>query len=86
MRRFLWAGLAVAVIGEGGHQLFDRYGTAIGHHAFHIAMIGGASLLFAGLVALDIRRNGRPRFSWRLHTPAADQRRLPATPSGRPRP
>jgi hypothetical protein len=65
-RRFLWAAIAVAVVGEGGHQLFDRYGTALGHHAFHIVTIGGASLLFAALVISDIRRNGRPHFSWRL--------------------
>ena len=68
-RRFLQAALAVAIVGEGGHQLFDRYGTAVGHHAFHVATIGAASLLFAGIVIADIRRNGAPRFSWRLNTP-----------------
>ena len=68
-RRFLWAALAVAIVGEGGHQLFDRYGTALGHHAFHVVTVGGASLLFAAIVVADIRRNGRPHFSWRLSTP-----------------
>jgi hypothetical protein len=67
MRRFLWAAVAVAVVGEGGHQLFDRYGTAFGHHAFHIFMVGAAAMMFAAIVYVDIRRNGRPRFSWRLH-------------------
>jgi hypothetical protein len=68
-RRFLQAAVAVAIVGEAGHQLFDRYGTAVGHHAFHVATIGGASLLFAGIVVADIRRNGPPRFSWRFSTP-----------------
>lgn len=66
MRRFLWVALAIAIIGEGGHQLFDRYGTAIGHHFFHIVLGGGAILMFLALVIYDIRRNGRPRLSWRL--------------------
>jgi hypothetical protein len=68
-RRFLYAAIAVAIVGEGGHQLFDRYGTALGHHAFHVVTVGAASLLFAGIVISDIRRNGRPHFSWRLSTP-----------------
>lgn len=65
-RRFLQAALAVAIVGESGHQLFDRYGTALGHHAFHVVSVGAASLLFAAVVVADIRRNGRPHFSWRL--------------------
>ena len=68
-RRFLWAAVAVAVVGEGGHRLFDAYGTALGHHAFHVVTIGGATLLFAAIVAADIRANGPPRFSWSLSTP-----------------
>ena len=69
MRRFLRAALAVAFVGEGGHRLFDAYGTSLGHHAFHIATVGGASLLFAAIVVSDIRANGPPHFSWRLSTP-----------------
>lgn len=65
MRRFLWVAVAVAIMGEGGHRLFDQYGSAVGHHFFHIVMVGGAALLFLGLAIVDIRRNGRPRFSWR---------------------
>ncbi len=66
LRLFVWVALAVAVVGEGGHRLFDAYGSTIGHHAFHIVMVGGASLLFVALAAYDIHRNGRPRFTWRL--------------------
>jgi hypothetical protein len=68
-RRFLWAAVAVAVVGEGGHRLFDAYGTALGHHAFHVVTVGGATLLFAAIVVGDIRANGRPHFSWKLSTP-----------------
>lgn len=73
MRRFLWIALAIAVAGEGGHQLFDRYGTAIGHHFFHIVLGGSAILLFVALAIHDIRRHGKPRFSWRL-SDSADAR------------
>jgi hypothetical protein len=66
VRLFFWGALAVAVVGEGGHRLFDQYGTAVGHHLFHILMVGGAALLFFAIAVYDIRRNGRPRFSWRL--------------------
>lgn len=76
MRRLLWAGLAIAILGEGGHQLFDRYGTAIGHHAFHVGMVGAAAILFAAIIVLDIRRNGAPRFSWRL---SSQPRQPPST-------
>lgn len=65
MRLFVWVALAVAVLGEGGHRLFDQYGSAVGHHLFHIVLVGGASLLFVALALYDISRNGRPRFSWR---------------------
>lgn len=66
LRRFLWVAVVVAVLGEGGHQLLQRYGTELGHHAFHVGMVAVATLLFGVVVAYDVRRNGRPRFSWRM--------------------
>ncbi|MEX0832478.1 MAG: hypothetical protein WD276_01185 [Actinomycetota bacterium] len=61
------AGLVVAVagLGELGHQLFDHFHWA-GHHAFHLLFPVAAVAVFAGLAIADMRRNGRPRFSWRL--------------------
>jgi len=66
IRRALWLLVPIAILGEAGHQVLGRIGTAAGHHLFHIAFGGGAVLVFAVFVALDVRRHGWPRFSWRL--------------------
>ena len=39
---------------------------ALGHHAAHILLIGGAALVYAGYLAVHVARNGLPAFSWRL--------------------
>ena len=66
IRRSLWLLVPIAILGEAGHQVLGRLGSAASHHLFHIAFGGGAVLVFAVFVILDVRRNGRPRFSWRL--------------------
>lgn len=61
------AGLVVAMagLGEFGHQLFDRFQWG-GHHFFHFAFPVAAAAVFVVFVVADVKRNGRPRFSWHL--------------------
>ncbi|MDQ4143332.1 MAG: hypothetical protein M3198_06225 [Actinomycetota bacterium] len=58
--------IPVALLGELGHHLLERLGSTFAHHFFHIVFGAGAFLLFALVVAADVRRNGWPVFSWRL--------------------
>jgi hypothetical protein len=67
-RKLVWVAIPVVVVGEAGHHLLERMGQAVAHHLFHILFAGGAALLFGIYVAVDIRRHGWPRFSWRLRT------------------
>ncbi|HLB62394.1 MAG TPA: hypothetical protein VJN50_06665 [Actinomycetota bacterium] len=63
-------GGALVALGEAGHVLLDRFGTAFGHHLFHVLFAGGAAILFGVFALVDIRRNGLPRFSWSLRPQA----------------
>jgi hypothetical protein len=64
------------VAGEAGHQVLDRLGAALAHHLFHVLFAGAAVLVFAVYVAIDVRRHGRPTFSWRIR-PSRDTRPSP---------
>ena len=66
IKRALWLLVPIAILGEAGHQVLSRIGSAAGHHAFHIAFGGGAVLVFAVFMLRDVRGNGWPSFSWRL--------------------
>jgi hypothetical protein len=74
----LWVAVPVLVVGEAGHQLLERMGQAVAHHLFHVLFAGGAALVFGVYVALDIRRHGWPRLSWRLREPRPE----PGEPAG----
>ncbi len=77
LRRLGLLVLATALTGEAGHQLFQRLHATVAHHLFHLVFAGGAVVVFAAYVALDIRANGWPAFSWRLGP------ERPGSPSGR---
>jgi hypothetical protein len=66
IRKLAWLVVTVAVLGEVGHQVLGRWGQALAHHFFHIAFAGGAAVIFVWFVAADVRRHGRPEFTWRL--------------------
>jgi hypothetical protein len=55
----------VALIGEAGHHLLESLGQTMAHHLFHIVFAGLAAMVFVAYVAVDVRRHGWPRFSWR---------------------
>jgi hypothetical protein len=58
--------MVLAIVGEAGHQVLDQLNFDLGHHIFHIVFPLIAFAVFALFVARDVRRNGWPRFSWRL--------------------
>jgi hypothetical protein len=60
--------VAIAAVGEAGHQILGGLGATLAHHLFHIAFGLGAFVAFAAYVAVDIHRHGRPTFSWRLRS------------------
>ena len=78
VRRLAWLALPLAILGELGHQVFDRLRQELAHHFFHIVFGVGAAVVFAVYVAIDIRRHGRPEFHlrWKQRPP-----RRRATPS-----
>jgi hypothetical protein len=55
----------VLVSGVGG-SMGGQPSAVMAHHYAHIALPSVAFLIFSGGVCRDIRRNGRPSFSWRL--------------------
>jgi hypothetical protein len=61
----------IVLLGEVGHEVLGRIGQVVAHHLFHILFLGGAVVVFAAYAIVDIRRHGRPSFSWRLHGPDA---------------
>ena len=75
VRRWLtkvaWVGVPLALLGESGHLFLDWAREQLAHHFFHIVFGIGAGLVFFTYVIRDIRRNGWPSFSWRLHPQAA---------------
>lgn len=66
MRRLALLGVTLVIAGEAGHHLLEHLGQALAHHFFHILFGSGAVGVFVAYVAFDIRRNGWPRFSWRI--------------------
>jgi hypothetical protein len=67
--KLAWLAAPLALAGELGHQLLERLGQVLAHHFFHIVFGLGAAAVFAAYVLVDIRRNGRPTFSWRIRAP-----------------
>ena len=65
----VWLAIPLALAGEAGHQVFESLGQTVAHHLFHFLFAGTAVLVFAIYVAIDVRRHGRPTFSWRLRLP-----------------
>lgn len=68
-RKAAWVVIPLALLGETGHHLLQRTGAHLVHHFFHYVFIIVAGGVFALFAAIDIRRNGRPTFSWRLRDP-----------------
>lgn len=66
MRKLAWLVVPVAILGELGHLVLERWGEVLVHHLFHIAFAGGAAVVFIGFVAIDIRRHGWPEFTWQV--------------------
>jgi hypothetical protein len=67
-RRAARAALVVAglaLVGELGHKLLDRFGHALAHHLFHVVFAGAAAVAFVTFVVVDVRRHGWPTFTWR---------------------
>ena len=65
-----WIGVSLVILGESGHLLLSWAREQLVHHFFHIVFGIGAGLVFFAFVIRDIRRNGWPSFSWRLHPDA----------------
>ena len=65
IRRVALVAAALALVGELGHQLLERFGQALAHHLFHVVFAGGAVVVFVGFVVDDVRRHGWPSFTWR---------------------
>jgi hypothetical protein len=51
---------------SAGDALFEQLHAGLGHHGLHLALPLAAFVVFATLVAHDVRRHGWPVFSWRL--------------------
>ena len=64
--RLVFVLVALAITGEAAHMVFDQVNAVVAHHFFHIVFPLAAFLVFAALVARDVRAHGWPRFSWRL--------------------
>ena len=62
---------AIVWLGEAGHHIRDHLGREPFHHLAHILILAGAVVAFAVYALADIRRHGRPSFSW------TDRRRRP---------
>ena len=76
--KMAWIGVPLVVFGESGHLLLSWAREQLAHHFFHIVFGIGAGLVFFAYVIGDIRRNGWPSFSWRLHPGAPPPPDLPA--------
>jgi hypothetical protein len=64
----------LALVGELGHQLLERFGQALAHHLFHVVFAGAASVAFVAFVIVDVRRHGWPSFTWRTGSWGAERR------------
>lgn len=69
---FVVAGLAL--VGELGHRLLERFGQALAHHLFHVVFAGAAAVAFVAFVIVDVRRHGWPTFTWRTGSGDAERR------------
>ena len=67
VKKLAWLGVPLVLLGESGHLLFNWLRQTLAHHFFHIVFGAGAGVLFLIYVIQDIRHNGPPAFSWRLH-------------------
>jgi hypothetical protein len=47
------------------HLLVVAHGHVAAGHVIHFLFLGAAVLVFLAFVAVDVRRHGWPRFSWR---------------------
>lgn len=65
IRRAVLVAAALALVGELGHQLLERFGQALAHHLFHVVFAGAAAVVFVAFVVVDVRRHGWPSFTWR---------------------
>jgi uncharacterized membrane protein YhaH (DUF805 family) len=63
--RLAWLVVPLVLIGEAGHHLLEALGQTLAHHVFHIVFAGAAAVAFVVYVAVDVRRNGWPTFTWR---------------------
>ncbi|HZA60894.1 MAG TPA: hypothetical protein VE754_04325 [Actinomycetota bacterium] len=64
--------MAIAAVGEGGHQVFLRWGDELGHHAFHILFGVGAFVVFGIYALVDVLRHGPPRIRPPSEPPGED--------------
>ncbi len=67
--KLIVAAVPIALLGEVGHEVLKGLGQVLAHHLFHILFLGGAVVTFGGYALVDIRKHGRPSFSWRLRQP-----------------
>jgi hypothetical protein len=61
--------MLVALAGDWGPALLEVLDSGFAHHSvhlFHVLLPFAAVMVFAGLVARDVRLHGWPAFSWRL--------------------
>ena len=73
-----WVGVPLVLLGESGHLLLSWAREQLVHHFFHIVFGIGAGVVFFAYVVRDIRRNGRPSFSWSLNPQAPRRPDIPA--------
>lgn len=71
-----WAAVLVAAsaasiwLSRGAEATHASDAAHASHHLSHVLLIGAAAVVFALYVAVDVWRNGWPRFSWRLRVAA----------------
>ena len=70
--KLAWLGLPLLLIGESGHLFLNWAREQLAHHFFHIVFGIGAGVIFFSFVIRDIRHNGWPSFSWKLHPEAPE--------------
>jgi hypothetical protein len=75
VRKLAWLAIPLVLAGEAGHHVLESLGQTLAHHLFHVLFAGTAALVFGIFVAIDVRRHGRPTFSWRLRPPEESEPR-----------
>ncbi len=67
------AGLVAAAGAAVSRRAFSSGGARlVGQHFFHFVFLGGALIVFAAYLVVDVRRNGALSFSWRLRPEPRD--------------